>query len=107
MKLELDVWHYLLDVYTKFRIDISKHVEKSPENFEKSKPYKNNRQNSENKIFAKAVIYVKKYIAGHVYTKFEEFTLIHGAMIANNNNNNKSLLQAYKVHGEIYRGSHI
>ena len=33
MKLYLDVWHCLLDVYTKFQIDISKHVEKSPENF--------------------------------------------------------------------------
>ena len=30
MKLELDVWHYLLNVYTKFQIDISKHVEKKP-----------------------------------------------------------------------------
>ena len=35
MKLELDVWHHLLDVYTKFQTDISKHVEKSSENFEK------------------------------------------------------------------------
>ena len=32
MKLELYVWHHLLDGYTKFQIDISKHVEKSPEN---------------------------------------------------------------------------
>ena len=29
MKLELDVWHYLLDVYAKFQIDISKHVQKN------------------------------------------------------------------------------
>ena len=29
MKLELNVWHYLLDVYIKFQIDILKHVEKS------------------------------------------------------------------------------
>ena len=28
MKLEIDVWHYLLNVYNKFQIDISKHVEK-------------------------------------------------------------------------------
>ena len=28
MELQLDVWHCLLDVYTKFQIDISKHVEK-------------------------------------------------------------------------------
>ena len=33
MKLELDVWHHLLDVYAKFQTDISKHVQKSPENF--------------------------------------------------------------------------
>ena len=30
MKLELDVWHYLLNVYIMFQIDISKHVEKKP-----------------------------------------------------------------------------
>ena len=30
MKLELDVYHYLLHVYTKFQTDISKHVEKKP-----------------------------------------------------------------------------
>ena len=52
MKLELDAWHYVLDVYIKFQIDISKHVEKSPENFEKSETHKNNRPNSENEIFA-------------------------------------------------------
>ena len=28
MKLELDMWHHLLDVYTKFQTDISKHVQK-------------------------------------------------------------------------------
>ena len=28
MKLELDLWRHLLDVYTKFQIDISEHVEK-------------------------------------------------------------------------------
>ena len=40
MKLELDVWHHLLDVYATFQIDISKHVKKKPENFEKSKTRK-------------------------------------------------------------------
>ena len=30
MKLELDMWHYLLNVYTMFQNDISKHVEKKP-----------------------------------------------------------------------------
>ena len=30
MKLELDVWHYLQNVYTMFQNDISKHVEKNP-----------------------------------------------------------------------------
>ena len=33
MKLDLDMWHYLQDLYTKFQTDISKHVKKSPENF--------------------------------------------------------------------------
>ena len=28
MKLELDVWHHPLDVYTKFQTDISQHVQK-------------------------------------------------------------------------------
>ena len=54
--------------------DISKHVEKSPENFEKSKKI----------FFTKNGTYVKKYIAGHLCTKFEEFVLIYEAMIAKN-----------------------
>ena len=33
MKLKFDVWHHPLDVYAKFQTDISKHVQKSPENF--------------------------------------------------------------------------
>ena len=66
-------------VYAKFQTDISKHVEKSPE---KSKMHKNNRQNSENNIFTKNGTYVKKYTAGHLCTKFEEFILIYEAMIA-------------------------
>ena len=33
MKLELDVWHHPLNVYVKFQTDISKHVQKSLENF--------------------------------------------------------------------------
>ena len=82
MKLELDVWHYLLNVYTMFQNDISKHVEKNPENFAKSKTRKNNRKNSENKIFLKNGTCVEKYTAGHLRTKFEEFTLIYKATIA-------------------------
>ena len=82
MKLELDVWHYILNVYTMFQNDISKHVEKSPENFAKSKTRKNNRQNSEKTIFAKNGTYVEKYTAGHLRTKFEEFTLIYKTTIA-------------------------
>ena len=54
---------------------------KSPENFAKSKTRKNNRQNSKNMIFAKNGTYVEKYTAGHLRTKFEEFTLIYKAMI--------------------------
>ena len=82
MKLELDVWHCLLNVYTMFQNDISKHVKKSPENFAKSKTRKNNRQKSENTIFAKNGTYVEKYTAGHLRTKFEEFTLIYKTTIA-------------------------
>ena len=55
---------------------------KSPENFAKSKTRKNNRQNSKNTIFAKNGTYVEKYTAGHLRTKFDEFTLICKAMIA-------------------------
>ena len=33
MKLELDMWHHPLNVYSKFQTDISHHVQKSPENF--------------------------------------------------------------------------
>ena len=32
MKLELDMWHYPLDVYAKFQTDISQYVQKSLEN---------------------------------------------------------------------------
>ena len=46
--------------------------------------HKNNRQNSENNIFTKNGTYVKKYTAGHLCTKFEEFILIYEAMIAKN-----------------------
>ena len=55
---------------------------KNPENFAKSKTRKNNRQNSKNKIFEKNGTYVEKYTAGHLRTKFEEFTLIYKATIA-------------------------
>ena len=51
MKFELDVWLYLLNVYTMFQNDISKHVEKKPGKLKKSKTRKNNRQNSESMIF--------------------------------------------------------
>ena len=51
MKPKLDVWQYLLNVYAMFQIDISKHVEKSPENFAKSKTRKNIRQNSEMRLY--------------------------------------------------------
>ena len=65
-----------------FQYDISKHVEKTPENFAKSKTRKNNPQNSKNKIFEKNGSYVEKYTAGHLRTKFEEFTLIYKATMA-------------------------
>ena len=82
MKLKLDVWHYLLNVYTMFKNHISKHVEKRPQNFPKCKTQKNNPQNSKNTIFTKKGTYVEKYTAGHLCTKFEEFTFIYKATIA-------------------------
>ena len=82
MKLELDMWHYLLNVYTMFQNDISKHVEKKPGKLRKIQNTQNNRQNSENMIFAKNRTYVEKYTAGHLRTKCEEFTLIYKATIA-------------------------
>ena len=66
MKLQLDMWHHLLHVYTKFQTNISKHVETNPENLEKSKTHKNFRQNSENNIVTKNGIYAKKYTTGHL-----------------------------------------
>ena len=68
MKLELDVWHYLLNVYTMFQNDISKHVEKKTENFSKSKTRKDNRQNSKIRFLKKNGTYVEKYTAGHLRT---------------------------------------
>ena len=59
-------------------------LKKSPENFEKSKTRKNNRQNSENNNLTKNGTYVEKNTAGHLCTKFEEFILISEAMIAKN-----------------------
>ena len=79
MKLKLDVWRHLLDVYTKFEIDILKHVEKwkkDQKTSKKSKTRKNNRQNSENKSFAKNGSYVDNYTAGQQCTKSERFILI-------------------------------
>ena len=83
MKLELDVWHYLLNVYAMFENDISKHVEKKA------------RKTSQNPKCAKKIAkipkiwflqkngtYVEKYTGGHLRTKFEEFTLIYKATIA-------------------------
>ena len=82
MKLELDMWHYLLNVYTMFQIGISKHWEKCPKNFTKSETRKNNYPNSENTIFTKTGTNVEKYTTGHLRTKLEEFTLNYKATIA-------------------------
>ena len=86
MKLELDLRRRLLDVYTKFQIDIVKHVEKARKT-EKSKTRKNNRQNSENKIFAKYGSYVEKYTADHICNKFKGFILLYEVMVAKNDFN--------------------
>ena len=81
MKLELDVWHYLLNVYTMFQNDISKHVEKTRKTSQNPK-----RSKIIAKIpkirFLKNGTHVEEYTAGHLRTKFEEFTLIYEATIA-------------------------
>ena len=50
----------------------------------KSKTWKDNRQNSDNKNFAKNRTSVEWYTAGYLCTKFEGFKLISRAMIAKN-----------------------
>ena len=83
MKLKLDVWHYLLNVYAMFENDISKHVEKKPGKLRKI-------QDAQKKIgkipkirfLQKTELMSIKYTAGHLRTKFEEFTLIYKATIA-------------------------
>ena len=87
MKLELDLWCCILDVYSKFQINISKHFEKKkPGKLKKSKTRKNNGQNSENKIFEKIKngTYVEKYTEGYLRTKFDRFISIYESMIAKN-----------------------
>ena len=83
MKLELDVWHYLLNVYTMFQNEYHKTCRK--------KTRKTSQNPKRAKIIAKIPkirflkkngTYVEKYTAGHLRTKFEEFTLIYKATIA-------------------------
>ena len=64
IKLELDAWHRLLDLYTKFQIAIPEHIKQSQEIVEKSKTRKNYRQNTKNMIFAKKRIFWRE-----VYSK--------------------------------------
>ena len=61
MKLELDMWRHLLDIYDRFEIDISKDAEKNGKLLFKSKTRKNSCLNSENKIFGTDGTYVEKY----------------------------------------------
>ena len=83
MKLELDLWWWLLDVYTMFQIDISKRIELRLENFEKSKRRKSNHHISECKNFATNENYVDTSTAIYLCTKFEGFISIYNNMIAN------------------------
>ena len=57
---------------------------KRSENWKKSKTRKNNRQNSENRIFQINGIYVEQYTEGYLHTKFERFILINESMFAKN-----------------------
>ena len=61
---------------------ISQNMYKKPPENAKSKTRKNIRQNSEIRFLKKNGTYVEKYTAGHLRTKFEEFTLIYKATIA-------------------------
>ena len=70
IKLELDLWHCPPDVYTKFQIDISKHVEKIITKILKIE------------IFTTKLPNVNNYTVGHLSTKLEGFILIYEAMIA-------------------------
>ena len=74
-------------MYSKFQINISKHVEKKAVKLKKKmQSAQKNRQNSENKIFEKTKTgtYVEKYAEGYLHTKFERFILIYESMIASN-----------------------
>ena len=82
MTFELDVQRRVLDVYSKFQTDASKHVEKMPRDLKKSKTLKTNRHNYENKICANNRGYVDKYFEGFLCTKFDKFILIYEVMIA-------------------------
>ena len=66
MKLELDVWRRLLNVCSKFQIDLKTYI-KSPET---------------QHDFCENGTYVKKYTAGYLCTKFVVLILLHEAMIA-------------------------
>ena len=58
------------------------------------KTFRNNRPNSENKIFAKNEIHVEICMEGYLCTKFERFIFIYEAMVAKNG---FDLLLAVKV----------
>ena len=79
--MKLDVWHYLLNVYTMFQIDTSKHAENKPGKLHRIENAQKNRQNSENINSAKKGYNVAKYTAAYLHTKFQEFTMIYKATI--------------------------
>ena len=80
MKLKLNLWHRLLNVFTKFEIYIFKHVEKACKILKNPKCAK-----IILKIwFFKKTNWWEKYTAGHLCTKFEGFILIYETMIAKN-----------------------
>ena len=72
MKLNHNMFYCLLNVYTKFQIDISKHIVKKPRKlFKNSNTHKNDCQNSQKLVFCDK-------------QNFEGFLLICEAMIAKN-----------------------
>ena len=85
MKLELDLWCHLLDVYSKFEINIWKHVKKKAQKTEKNpKRAKIITKIPKIRFLKKTGTYVGKYTEGYLYTTFERIILIYESMNAKN-----------------------
>ena len=85
MKLELELWCRLLNVYIMFEINIWKHVEKSLENWKNPKRAKIIAKIPKIRFWKKNPgTYVENYTEGYLHTKFEICILISESIIAKN-----------------------